>query len=205
MPMATPNPQPKRLDSRQVAAICAAAAMVCVPLTKVSEGSRLAPYRDPANIVTWCYGETHGPYKDRYTDAECVALLKSRLAATYAPKVIECLPELADRSRINVFAAMLDAAYNAGPVAVCLSPMATAIRGDDIKGACSALIAPYTVEGMRTHGWFTTARYRGPAKSMEAMRRAGWTWTGKNWRKEFPGLVTRRIKEAKLCATPVAA
>jgi GH24 family phage-related lysozyme (muramidase) len=190
---------PKLSAKQRAAAATAAACLVCVPLTASFEGLRTRPYRDPANIVTWCYGETQGPRKQVYTASECATLLENRLATKYGPKVLECMPELSDPRTVNVFAALLDASYNAGPVAVCLSPMATKVRGDDVKGACSAFTARYVVEGMVTPGWFTTARYRGPAKPAAAMRRAGWTWTGKNWRKILPGLVTRRQKEMRLC------
>jgi lysozyme len=170
-----------------VAALCIAAAAACLSLTQNSEGKRLKPYRDPANIVTWCYGETQGKPKDRYTDAECAVLLQNRLASVYAPKVAKCLPQLADQRRIKAFGAFLDASYNAGPDAVCTSPMARALKGGDLAGAC------------RFQGWFVTARYRGKPMPASAMQRAGWKWTGTAWRKTLPGLVARRANETKLC------
>jgi lysozyme len=181
-----------------IAALCIAAAGACLSLTKSSEGSRLTPYRDPANIVSWCYGETQGPHKDRYNEAECASLLENRLAKVYAPKIAACLPEVADH-RINIFAALLDASYNAGPAAVCGSPMAHKLRAGDEAGACGAFDDNYIVEGMLIHGWFASARYRGKPEPAAVMRRHGWTWTGKSWRKELGGLVTRRRKEATLC------
>lgn len=154
-----------------VAAICIAAAGVCLPLTKSSEGERLAPYRDPAHIVTWCYGETQGPHKDRYSSGECAALLENRLARDYAPKIAACVPQAATEQRIKVFSALLDAAYNAGSAAVCKSRMARSIRAGDWRGGCNGF-----------YGWYATARDRR---------------TGR--RVQLPGLVARRAKEAQLC------
>jgi GH24 family phage-related lysozyme (muramidase) len=171
-----------------IAAACVAAAAACLSLTQHSEGERLKPYRDPANIVTWCYGETQGSPKAAYTQSECAALLQGRLASTYAPKIAACLPELADQKRINVFAAFLDASYNAGTAAVCSSPMARAVHSGDWDGAC-----------LDFNGWYVTARYRGTPHSAAAMQRAGWHWIAGAWRKTLPGLVTRRAKESQLC------
>jgi lysozyme len=171
-----------------IGALCVAAAAACLSLTQASEGERLKPYKDPANIVTWCFGETEGKPKDRYTSAECAGLLRNRLAKDYAPKIAACVPQVANERRIKVFAALLDAAYNAGPDAVCKSPMRARIVAGDLAGSCSAYV-----------GWYVTARYRGKPQPTAAMRKAGWTWTGKFWRKQLPGLVTRRQKEAALC------
>jgi lysozyme len=172
-----------------VAAFCVAAAAACLSLTQQSEGKRLKPYRDPANIVTWCYGETNGTPKANYTSAECAGLLQNRLASVYAPQIAKCLPQLADQRRIKVFAAFLDASYNAGPLAVCASPMASGAKASDWARAC------------HFQGWFVTARYRGKPMSAAAMQRAGWRWINGAWRKALPGLIARRVKEAQLCAS----
>lgn len=189
-PKAVIQPQDMQANNGAAAftALCAAAAAACLGLTAHSEGKRLKPYRDPANIVSWCYGETAGKPKATYTDAECAALLRNRLAASFAPKVAKCLPQLADKKRIKVFGAFLDAAYNAGPGAVCASPMAAAVRKGDLPLACAAF-----------RPWFVTAHYRGKPEPASAMRRAGWVWTGSYWRKTLPGLVTRRRNESTLC------
>lgn len=182
-----------------IAALCIAAAGACLSLTKASEGQRLKPYRDPANIVTWCYGETEGKAKASYTSAECATLLQNRLASSYAPQLAKCLPQLGAEKRIKVFAALLDASYNAGTVAVCQSPMAAKISAGDFAGSCSAFVSAGALGSIRTHGWFTTARYRGKPMPADVMRAHGWVFTIGAWRKELPGLVTRRSKEAALC------
>lgn len=136
----------------RAAAAIAAAVLVAVPLTAGFEGLRTRPYRDPANIETVCFGDTEVEMRV-YTADECGKLLRERMARDYAPKVLACLPQLMDPKRKPVFAALIDAAYNAGPAAVCRSRMARAIRAGDWKAACKGFV-----------GWYETARgkwYRG--------------------------------------------
>jgi lysozyme len=155
-----------------IAAICIAAATACLSLTQSSEGLRNKAYLDPAHILTVCYGETEGIDPARiYSTDECAAKLRHRLAADYAPAIAKCLPQVAVESRIKVFGALLDAAYNAGPVAVCQSRMARAVKAGDWAGTCENF-----------YGWYTTARDR----------RTG-------VRFQLKGLVIRRQKEAALC------
>lgn len=174
---AAPPPPPPPVERRAeksgagIAAIIAAAVLVCIPLTATSEGERLRPYRDPAHIVTWCDGETQGRPKGAYSSAECRAMLQNRLARDYAPGIAECLPQLADPRRIKIFAAFLDASYNAGIAAVCKSRMAASVRAGRLEQACAGFI-----------GWYVTARDR----------RTG-------ARIQLRGLVIRRAREAALC------
>ena len=148
-----------------------AAVAAAIPLTMSSEGVRTRPYDDAAHVRTVCYGETAGVEERVYSRGECGDMLRRRLAADYAPRLIACMPGLVDAPfPRTVFAALLDAAYNAGPAAVCrrFAPLFNANR---ITATCAAL-----------PGWFTTARDRRTG----AVRR-------------LPGLVTRRAKEAALC------
>lgn len=153
------------------AAICAAAAGACLQLTSSSEGDRLRPYYDPAHIVTWCYGETQGPHKALYTEAECAALLQNRLAHDYAPKIVACVPQVADQQHIKIVSALLDAAYNAGPGAVCKSRMARSMRAHDLAGGCNGF-----------YGWRATATDRHTGQHIV-----------------LRGLQVRRANEATLC------
>lgn len=155
-----------------VAALCAAAAVICLPLTRTSEGEKLRPYRDPAHIVTWCYGETQGRPRDHYTSAECGALLQQHLASSYAPAIAACLPQVASERHIKMFAAFLDAAYNAGPGAACRSRMARSIRSGDLPAGCNGF-----------YGWRTTVTDRRTGRHLQ-----------------LQGLELRRVKEARLCA-----
>ncbi len=155
-----------------VAALCAAAAAVCLPLTRTSEGLRNKPYLDPAHILTACYGETRGidPAKI-YSNDDCAARLRKRLTEDYAPRILACLPELNER-RVKVFGALLDASYNAGPVAVCKSRMARSIHAGNWAGACNGF-----------YGWYATAHDRRTGKILR-----------------LKGLEIRRQKEAALCS-----
>lgn len=174
--MASEAPR-KRPSAATIAALCAAAATVCLPLTRTSEGLRNRPYLDPAHILTVCYGETQGIDPARiYSNDECAQRLRERLARDYAPRIADCLPELFDKRRTNVFGALLDAAYNAGPAAVCNSRMARFIRAGQWAAACNGF-----------YGWYATARDR---------------HTGR--RIQLKGLVVRRQKEAALCTQGLA-
>lgn len=171
------NPPVQKRSRAEIAAMCAAAATICLPLTSVSEGLRNRPYLDPAHILTVCYGETeHIDPAKIYSNDECATMLRRRLAEDYAPRVLECLPELWDQRYVKVFGALLDAAYNAGSVAVCRSRMAVAIHAGDWVKACDGF-----------EGWYTTARDRKTGARI-ALR----------------GLVIRRGKEADLCREGVA-
>lgn len=170
-----PAPPPQRPPERSgagIAALCALAAMICLPLTQSSEGLRNKPYLDPAHILTVCYGETQrvDPAKIYSTD-ECAGMLRRRLAEDYAPRIAACLPDVARSDRIRVFAALLDASYNAGSAAVCNSRMARSIHAGQWRQACAGFA-----------GWYATARDR----------RTG-------ARIPLRGLVIRRQREAELC------
>jgi lysozyme len=172
-----PPKPPKDAGSRSgTAAIIAAACLVCLPLTQVKEGLSLKPYKDPAAIVTWCYGETEGKPLAIYTKDQCGNLLRERMGRDYAPKLLrpDCLPQLAAPERRNEFAALIDASYNAGPVAVCKSRMVQLMRVGQWVAGCKAF-----------DGWYTTARNR---------------QTGQ--RIQLRGLVIRRQDEVRLCLRP---
>jgi lysozyme len=170
-PLKAEGPQPPS-RAGSIAALCGAAALVCIPLTQSSEGVRVKPYLDPAHILTVCYGETQhiDPSKIYATD-ECAVMLRKRLANDYAPRILACLPELNDQRRIKVFGALLDAAYNAGAVAVCNSRMARSIHAGNWVGGCNGF-----------YGWYTTARDRRTGQRIQ-----------------LKGLTIRRGKEAELC------
>jgi lysozyme len=191
-----------RTPPKAPAIIAAAVLLGTTALTIPSEGVVLHPYYDPAKILSWCAGETKGKPKPTYTMQECVALLNDRMARDYAPEVERCAPEAVREDRVNLFAALLDAHYNTG--AVCSSPMVAKLKAGDVRGSCLTFTAKGSVGVLVTHGWFTTARYRGPAKPANTMRAHGWTWTAGAWRKELSGLVTRRQKEARLCLADAA-
>jgi len=167
----------KSLTAAQKMALCAAAAATCVTLTQSSEGIVHRPTLDPAHILSVCYGDRYDidPAKIYSTD-ECVARLRHKLATVYAPQILDCLPQLADQRRSKIFGALLDAAYNAGAHAVCVSRMAVSLRAGDLKGMCNGF-----------YGWRATALDR---KTHQRIK--------------LKGLETRRGKEAALCLQGLA-
>jgi lysozyme len=168
------QPKPRKRDTAFVLAVCTAAAGACVQLTASSEGFLSKAKPDPAGIPTGCYGERVDQSdldpNRVYSASECAARLRNRLAREYAPKILACLPQVADDRRVAVFGALLDAAYNAGPGAVCGSRMARSIKAGDWKGACNGF-----------YGWRSIAHDR------------------KGRVLHLKGLETRRANEAKLC------
>lgn len=167
--------QPQRPDASNLGAVGAAisaAVLIAVPIAQHFEGYRGRAYYDPAHILTQCYGETRDVDPARiYSKDECAVKLRTRMARDYAPVIARCLPQLVPLERRYVFGALLDASYNAGPVAVCQSRMARSIKAGNWVGACKGF-----------YGWYTTARDRK---------------TGR--RTQFPGLEARREVEAKVC------
>lgn len=185
--MAQDNNDKKKLTGGQQTAIgacIAAACLIAAPLAEKWEGYAPKVYKDPANISTWCYGETLVKLSNDptfiYSKDQCAVLLRQREARDYAPKILACLPQLQDPKRRYVFGALIDASYNAGPVAVCKSPMAIQIRADHWLSACSALPSWYVHAQKRVNG-----------------KRVGAPFLVK-------GLINRRTDEKKVCLTPVA-
>ena len=155
-------------------AAIAAACIVCLPLTAGKEGLVLKPRPDPAAIITWCYGETQGKPLEVYTKDQCGTLLRERMGRDYAPKVLACLPALAAPRRRHEFAALIDASYNAGPVAVCNSRMVASMKAGNWTAGCNGFV-----------GWYTTARNRKTGQRIQ-----------------LRGLVIRRADERALCLRP---
>jgi lysozyme len=167
-----PMEQPKApLTGKSKATIAIAAAVaIATPLAQQWEGYRGKAYLDPAKILTQCYGETRDIDPTRiYSKDECAAKLRARLAKDYAPKLLKCIPSFIDRHK--AFGAALDASYNAGPVAVCKSPMARAFNAGDYRTGCKAFA-----------GWYVTALNRQTGVRMK-----------------LPGLVNRRNAEVAVC------
>jgi len=120
----------------KIPALIAAAVLLAVPVTSAFEGLRTHPYHDPGDgRATVCFGETERAMRS-YTADECKMLLRSREAKDYAPKVWGCVPQIITRR--EVFAASIDASYNAGLGAFCRSPMARKFNAGDWAGGCAA-------------------------------------------------------------------
>lgn len=132
----------------------------------------LTPYADIGGVPTWCYGETLGTPKARYTLPECDASLLLAVERHWVG-IRQYVPQNAP---LSVQEAMLSVAYSTGTGGwrhpVFLGPLA---KGD-WKGTCDAIVAPW--KGAR-----------GVALGFKA------TVKGKPVR----GLENRRAKEAALC------
>lgn len=119
------------------AAVIAAA----VIFTPIWEGMDTVAKKDmigTGHPVTYCYGQTDefGAVKEgaRFTKKDCDALLAKSLPK-YLAKIEPCIKvELPAKT----IASLLDASYNAGPAAVCKSPMLAKMNAGDIKGGCNA-------------------------------------------------------------------
>lgn len=140
--------------------VIAAAVAVAAPLTASFEGLRTHPYRDPApkHTLTVCYGETNVPMRV-YSADECGAMLRAHLGKIYAPAIARCLPQVVTPERKFVFAALIDASYNAGPGNVCRkSPMAARIRRGAWSHVCEGFIGWHTLPGTAAHNGLVRRR-----------------------------------------------
>jgi lysozyme len=93
--------------------------------------------------VTYCYGQTDefGQVRvgTRFTKQECDQKLAESLPR-YLAKIEPCIKvPLPGKTK----AALLDAAYNAGPGAVCKSPMVRLMNAGKIKEGCNAFAGWY--------------------------------------------------------------
>ena len=126
------------VQRRVVAGTLAATMALAVPLTAYWEGMRTEAYRDIVGVWTVCAGETKGVKPgDRYTVAQCNAMLGDRVAEFYAG-VERCAPQIA-RAPVEVRAAVTSWAYNVGLGAACGSTLAKRIRAGEFKAACHEL------------------------------------------------------------------
>lgn len=138
---------------------------VCVGFTPIWEGMDLVAKRDmigTGNPITYCNGLTSadGAVKvgQRFTPDQCKTLLAKAMPKYWdgiSPCIHVDLP-------VQTSAALLDAAFNAGPAAVCNSPMLAKMNAGDIKGGCEAFA-----------NWYVTTKNNGV-------------------RRVVPGLVNRR-------------
>lgn len=124
------------------AAISAGVIGCCVAFTPLWEGMDTVARPDAIGTghpLTFCFGST--PNDDpsvragqHFTKQECDKRLADSLPK-YLSQIKPCirvaLPEKTE-------AALLDAAYNAGPAAVCKSPMLKKMNAGDLVGGCNA-------------------------------------------------------------------
>lgn len=135
----------------------------CVAFLPNWEGADYVAKRDAIGTghpITYCHGQTDefGKVKagTRFTKEQCDDMLAVSLPKYLAP-LQKCVKvALPDKT----MAALLDAAYNAGPAAVCKSPMVAKMNAGDIRGGCNAF-----------QGWYV--RSDGQVRKGLVARRSG--------------------------------
>lgn len=105
-----------KLAAGAAAAIIALAGTV---LVKPWEGYEAKPYRDVVGVLTVCYGETRNIEPRRYSQAECEAMLNSRLGQ-FLMGLSNCVTVPLRR---HEWAALLSWSYNVGTTAACKSTL----------------------------------------------------------------------------------
>jgi len=152
-------------------------------LGPVESGKRpqLEPYADIGGVPTWCYGETVGTPKARYTLAECDEMLLHGVARYWtgiAPYVPLEAPD-------SVKAAMVSVAYNVGVGGWAWelayrangstyrvpSRFRTALARHDWKATCDAITAPWAVKQGVAKGFKATVKGK-PVRGLENRRAA---------------------------------
>lgn len=132
------NPRPPMTGKQKVAAGGGIAAAVALAVSIIApwEGKKNDPYLDIVKVQTVCYGQTRVEMR-HYTDAECKDMLAKAVGNDFAPKVIACVPGLADRP--NQAAAAISLSYNIGTGAFCKSSAARLMNAGDWKRGCQAM------------------------------------------------------------------
>lgn len=115
-----------------------AAAVAFTPIWEGMDSVAKVDVIGTGHPVTYCYGQTNEAGKvkvgTRFTKKQCDDLL-ARSLPVYLDKIEPCIHvPLPDKT----FAALLDAAYNAGPSAVCKSPMVAKMNAGNLKAGCHA-------------------------------------------------------------------
>lgn len=113
----------------------------CVAFTPIWEGMDKVAVVDhigTGHPITYCYGQTNEAGKvkagQRFTKQQCDDLL-ARSLPVYLDKIEPCVHvPLPDKT----MASLLDASYNAGPAAVCKSPMVSKMNAGNLKAGCMA-------------------------------------------------------------------
>ena len=92
-----------------------------------------------------------------YSNDQCGQMLRDDMTKKYGPQIYACVKDakgnhvLMNPVKRNYFAALLDAAYNAGPSAACKSPMAADYRSGAWKSACKRFLGWHTLPGNAAH------------------------------------------------------
>jgi lysozyme len=161
----------------------AAAIALAVPAVKAYEGLWLTVKTDwvgTGHPATGGYGETENVRLGETHDEKYWAGRLAQRLPEYDRKIGACIHvELPDSAR----ASLISAAYNAGPAAVCKSPMVAKMNAGNVRAGCEDFLTSKIVNGERVYtGWYIRASGR-----------------------VVKGLINRRANERKLCLSYLAA
>jgi lysozyme len=114
------------------------AALCCTTITGF-EGMRTTAYRDSVGVPTVCIGETKGVRMgQRFTVAQCQAMLVERLGRDYAPAIERCVKrDMGD----DFYVAALSLSYNIGTGGFCRSSIVRLYNAGDRRAACNAFLS----------------------------------------------------------------
>lgn len=159
----------------------AGALALAVPAIKQYEGyaPTVVPDKLAGGLPTGGYGETVGvKLGEKHSEKFWSDRLAKRVAEDYDAGIGECIAvELPD----GVRAMAISIAYNAGPGAICRSPMVKRWNAGDVEGGCRAILTKN--ENGDYTGWRVSSRPAGPGTPLVVQR----------------GLVNRRADERKRC------
>lgn len=162
------------MSVRKTVFTVASAASLAIAGTAVQRYEGYAPTVKPdllaGGLPTGGFGETVGVrLGETHSKKYWADLLEMRLREDYDRQIGECIRvQLPD----GVRAYAISTAYNAGPGAVCSSPMVAKWNAGDVEGGCKAI-----------KGWRISSRPRGPGTPLVVQR----------------GLVNRRNDESAKC------
>ncbi|QMP84074.1 lysin [Pseudomonas phage phiB1_1] len=152
------------LRSRLINLGAAGAVLAAAAFLGPTEELRTVPYADIGGVKTWCYGQTVGIPKARFSVAECDAdLLRS------VSRYTEAIKPYTVGAPASVVAAMVSVQYNTQgpgkPHAVFLKPLAER----DWRAACDAIVAPWQGKYGVSKGFKATVQGR-PLRGLENRR-----------------------------------
>ncbi|KQP62246.1 lysozyme [Methylobacterium sp. Leaf112] len=113
-------------------------ALLCCTTITGFEGMRTTAYRDSIGVPTVCIGETKGVRMgQRFSVAECQAMLVKRLGEDYAPAIERCVTRpMGD----DFYVAALSLSYNIGTGGFCRSSIVRLYNAGDRRASCNAFL-----------------------------------------------------------------
>ena len=125
----------------------------------------LVPYNDIGGVPTWCYGDTVGTPKARYTVQECDRLLLKRVNQVWEGISSNVPADAPD----SVKEAMLSVAYNVGVTGWRHTLFTVPLAVRDWRAACEAIRAPWPGKYGVSQGFKATVNGR-PVRGLENRR-----------------------------------